>query len=96
MRFFKLLKYDFLYGITNTKNIIKFIIYAIIVCFGCWQFRIDLIAREYIGYSLGDYFLYVFGGIKEYIPSPNEPFRIPYLFLLIHILILYLCCAISI
>ena len=31
----------------------------------------------------------IFGGIKEYIPSPNDPFQIPYLWILNHLLILY-------
>ena len=39
--------------------------------------------------AFGDYLLYIFGGMKEYIPVPGKPIQIPYLWLLGHIGVLY-------
>lgn len=40
-------------------------------------------------FTLGEYFMYLYGGIKRYVPAPGEPFKVPYLWLLNHLLVLY-------
>ena len=93
MRFFKLIKYDLSYGIFNIKNLIKYIIFILFFTVACFEFNgiiNNIISYQDIaGASLGDVMFYVFGGMREYIPSPNEPFTIPYLWFLNHLLILY-------
>ena len=93
MRFFKLIKYDLSYGIFNIKNLIKYIIFILFFTVACFEFNgiiNNIISYQDIaGTSLGDVMFYVFGGMREYIPLPNEPFTIPYLWFLNHLLILY-------
>ena len=89
MRFFKLIKYDLTYGIFNLKSIIKYAIFILFFILACFELGGKINNFNYNGATLGDYFLYIFGGIKEYIPSPNDPFQIPYLWLINHLLILY-------
>ena len=93
MRFFKLIKYDLTYGIFNIKNLIKILILISLFTVACFEFNGRLLSYgqsfETDTNKLGDFFFYIFGGIKEYIPSPNDPFQIPYLWILNHLLILY-------
>ena len=89
MRFFKLVKYDLSYGIFNLKNIIKYAIFVLFFILASFELGGRVNNFNYDGAMLGDYFFYIFGGIKEYVPSPNDPFQIPYLWLINHLLILY-------
>ncbi len=93
MRFFKLIKYDLGYGIFNIKNLIKYILIITIFSVSCFDFNGAIISlgvsMDIAGVSIGDWLLYMFGGIKEYSPLSGESFVLPYLWLLNHLLILY-------
>ena len=89
MKFFKLMKFDCIYGIFGTNNLIKYLIWMVFIAFSCKECRTSLMEYGYTVCSLGDYLLYIFGGMREYIPSPYDPFRGPYLWLINHLLILY-------
>ncbi|MBE6731982.1 MAG: hypothetical protein E7564_09860 [Ruminococcaceae bacterium] len=93
MRFFKLIKYDLSYGIFNLKNLIKYIIFILFFTVACFELSGRLMGissyQDVSGISAGDHLFYIFGGMKEYIPSPSDPFQIPYLWLINHLLILY-------
>lgn len=87
MKFFNLLRFDFVNGII--KQYKKFILITLLILTACVGFHELLQSFELTGASYGDFLLYIYGGIKEYIPSPNERFPIPYLWLLWHMAILY-------
>ena len=93
MRFFKLIKYDLGYGIFNIKNLIKYILIITIFSVSCFDFNGAIISlgvsMDIAGVSIGDWLLYIFGGIKEYSPLSGESFVLPYLWILNHLLILY-------
>lgn len=86
MKFIRFLKFDINNGILKRyKTYIGFSIFIIIVFFDC-----QATARSFnTNFTLGEYFMYLYGGIKHYIPTPGEPFKMPYLWLLNHMLILY-------
>ena len=93
MRFFKLLKYDLCYGVFSIKSLIKFLILVVFFAVACFEFSgmiYNVSSYDNVsGASLGDWLFYIFGGVKEYIPLPNETFVVPHLWILNHLLILY-------
>ena len=89
MRFFKLIKYDLSYGLFSNKNLIKHSILLSFILLACFECEGRIESMNYPIYTLGDNLLYVFGGVKEHIMFQKEPFQIPYLWLLNHILILF-------
>jgi len=89
MRFFSLVRFDLSYGIFRGGAYKKYWALSGLFVLACLEFTYKLKAFELTSYSYGDYLLYLFGGMKEYIPNPSEPFQIPYLWLLNHILILF-------
>lgn len=87
MKFFKLLRFDLHHGILKRYKTI--LLMCIIVILACFDLINKLKSFEYTHYTYGEFLFYIFGGIKEYIPSPSESFPIPFLFLLWHMTILY-------
>ena len=68
---------------------IRYIIWFSFFALASLEFTSDLASLELSQYTYGDYLLSIFGGMREYIPAPGEPFQIPYLWLINHIGILY-------
>lgn len=87
MKFFKLLKFDLLQGII--KEYKKYIFFILLVLLACSEFSAVLRSFDEYTASCGDFLLYIYGGMCEYIPVPGIVFEIPYLWLINHILILY-------
>lgn len=87
MQFLTLIKFDVYHGII--KKFYYYIFFALFILICCLGFIIKINSFEYDFFTLGDIFFYLHSGIKEYIPSPDNPFEIPYLWILNHILILY-------
>lgn len=86
MRFIKFLQFDLYNGILKKyKSYLGFMFFIIVVFVDC-----QAICRSFeSSFSLGEYMMYLYGGIKRYVPTPGEPFKFPYLWLLNHLLILY-------
>lgn len=92
MRFTKVVKYDLKNGFLI--NIINILITMLLILAFC----IDFYLRKNGAYILDDnppqgnfidYLLYIFAGIKEYIPSRTDEFLIPVKWLLLQLFILY-------
>jgi hypothetical protein len=87
MKFIKFLKFDIHYGII--KQYKKYLLFSFLIILAFFEFRSNQISFENYNFSLLDSILYIYGGIKEFIPTGGETFKIPYLWLLNHILILF-------
>jgi len=93
MRFFKLLRFDLLYGVMKAYH--KYILLTGLFIPISIEFEFkrsgftDITNDGVAAKTLGDIALYVFGGMKEYIPSPNDPFLFPAFWLLFYIIIFY-------
>lgn len=87
MRFFNLLRFDLEYGILRKWS--KYLFFCLLILLACLEFLATLRNSELSGYSCGDFLLYLYGGMREYIPVPGEPFQIPYLWLINHSLTLF-------
>lgn len=88
MRFISIFKLDFFQGF---RSVWKLLLFEIVLCV---FINLDFIQRTNLllelnggSRSLGDFALYMFGGMKEYIPSPYEPFKFPALWMLLFMLI---------
>lgn len=88
MKFIKFFRFDFRYGIL--KICWRYLALALLTALGFFESQAALRSLGYSNASLGDYMLCISGGIKEYIPLPGEVFRVPYLWLIHHLLLLYL------
>lgn len=92
MKLFKFLHYDFRYGFEqNWLKLVGLVMLALISC-------IDFYLRKEAAYFLfgeipfgtwADYLFYLWGGIKEYIPSPENSFLFPARWLLLYLLLCY-------
>ncbi len=87
MRFIKTIKFDLKYGIL--KKWYLFVIYAFFVFLVLFQFSNTLKNFEISQFTLGDCYMCFFSGIKEYIPTPNETLKIPYMWLLCFLFVCY-------
>ena len=87
MKFIKFFKFDIRYGIINQYK--KYLLFSFLIILAFFEFRSNQISSENYSFSLMDSILYIYGGIKEFIPTGGETFKIPYLWLLNHILILF-------
>jgi len=74
MKFIKLLTFDLRNGFLKNKLLLLMaIIFPALCCFDIsYQVRL---AKD--SASFADYFTYLYGGMKEYIPSPTDPFMFP-------------------
>ncbi len=89
MRFFRHIRFDLTSGLLGRKMCVCYLLWILFMMIACAEFSGQLLSFEITEATFGDYFLYIFGGMKEYIPTPGEPFKIPYLWLLVHLGILY-------
>lgn len=87
MNFYKLLKFDIKYGIF--KYYYKYFIYIIFVILSFLYFRSLMISYEQSNFSFMDALIYIMGGEKEYIPIMGETFKLPYIWIIHHILVLF-------
>ena len=87
MKYIKLVKFDFKYGIM--KIWYTYFIYAVLVLFACLDFFFRLKSFDITNFSLGDCLFYFYSGISEYIPKPEQPIQIPYLWLLLNLIVCY-------
>lgn len=62
----------------------KFLVLPLLVSLVCFEFMLRLretasLNHQYAGAqpTLGDFAMYLFGGMKPYIPNPDEPFLFP-------------------
>ena len=87
MKYIKLVKFDYKYGIL--KRWYTYSLYALLTLFACMDFSFRLKSFDIANFSLGDCLFYFYSGISEYIPKPDEPIQIPYLWLLLNLLVCY-------
>lgn len=83
------IRFDLSNGLVKHGMPIRYIVWCLFFILASIEFSGKLSSFEIQHYSYGDYLLYIFGGMREYIPDPNDPFRIPYLWLINHLGILY-------
>ena len=88
--FFKLVKYDLKYGsLLSLKKILPVVTLFIFLCF---EFRFNSdnffeVNKINPCLTIGDFFLYCFAGMKEYEPSPLNPFVFPVKWMLIYVIL---------
>lgn len=87
MKYIKLMRFDLQYGILKSYR--KYLLFFLLVALAFFECQATLLSYGKDGATCADYLLYIYGGMKEYIPIPGEIFKIPYLWLLNHIIILY-------
>lgn len=87
MKFIKYFSLDIRYGILRQYK--KYILFSVLIILAFFEFRSTQISFENYNFSLMDSLLYIYGGMKEFTPTLGEAFKIPYLWLLNHILILF-------
>lgn len=83
------IKFDLTNGLFKRGMWMRYIIWFSFFALTSLEFTGSLASLEQSRYTYGDYLLSIFGGMQEYIPTPGEPFQIPYLWLINHIGILY-------
>ncbi|HBM79808.1 MAG TPA: hypothetical protein DD426_03065 [Clostridiaceae bacterium] len=85
MKYIKLLKFDIQNGILKKQKVyaIAFIIAAVF----CFDFsnsvKIFKLTGQNQSVSFADCILYIYGGMREYIPSPTNPFVFPVIWVLV-------------
>ena len=86
MRFIKDLVFDFRQGILRSGTLL--LVPAVIAAVTFFDFYAK--ARRYLEQGMiqstvdyGDYWFYLYGGMCEYIPSPDNPFQFPAVWTLI-------------
>lgn len=89
MRLCSHIKFDLTHGLFKRGMWVRYIIWFSFFVLASLEFTGALTSLELSRYTYGDYLLSIFGGMREYTPTPGEPFRIPYLWLINHIGILY-------
>ncbi|MBQ9673115.1 MAG: hypothetical protein IJV39_00625 [Ruminococcus sp.] len=87
MKFIKLLYFDLKHGVF--KSYYKYLFFLLLVSLAFWECHSTLSANDLNNAKFSDYLLYIYGGAKEYIPTPGVAFKLPYLWLLNHVLILF-------
>ncbi len=83
------IRFDLTYGLFRREMWGKYIIWLGFFALASLDFAGELVSIEATQYTYGDYLLRIFGGMREYVPAPGEPFEIPYLWLINHVGILY-------
>ena len=87
MKYYRLFRFDFKYGIV--KKFYKYLIYIIFVTLVFFELKGILVSTGYKRETLADYMLFIYGGMADSGTSSMAIYTIPYRWLLIHILILY-------
>ena len=89
MKFFKLMKFDLRHGIFREWK--KFFFSALLIIAICIMFYMQIMRvgqqRELPLPTFADYLVFLFYGMKVYIFSPQEPFRIPINWLILHLFV---------
>lgn len=85
MKYIKIIFFDIKNGIIKNKF---FIISSFILSISfCLNFFSNIkgysISHNEASHSISDILLFIYGGMKEYIPKPDEPFQIPILWILL-------------
>ena len=85
MKIIKNLKFDIKHGIFGNKALFICPMLIALITFADFALKVNqyhgmkLIDRNNVTY--GDYWMYLYGGMKEYIPSPDNPFQFPVLWM---------------
>lgn len=61
----------------------------LLLCFTFYLKYVKNTMPQNISGSFGDYWLYIFGGMKEYIPSPLESFKFPVFWMVLFLYLFY-------
>ncbi|HIT90009.1 MAG TPA: hypothetical protein IAC41_06290 [Candidatus Merdenecus merdavium] len=94
MKFIKILVFDIRSAVKNNYLLFLTPVFLTLVIFANFMIRIsnlesiNVISRGEL--SFGDYWMFAFGGMKEYIPSIGESFIFPIVWLLIYLLFLFI------
>lgn len=89
MMFFKTCYFDiknFLWQ--EWKKLLVIPIGFLLICF-TFYLRYVYSSQQCVSGSLGDYWLYIFGGMKEYIPSKLESFKFPVFWIIVFLYMFY-------
>lgn len=89
MKLYSHVKFDLTVGLWKRGMWAKYLIWIGFFTLASFEFSGKLRSLELTNATFGDYLFYLFGGMREYIPTPGEPFQIPYLWLINHIGLLY-------
>lgn len=89
MKLFSHIRFDLTIGLWRRGMWVKYLLWSGLFTLASWEFSGKTTSLEISQCTYGDYLLYIFGGMREYIPAPGEPFQIPFLWLINHIGILY-------
>jgi len=91
--FFKMLSYDIYRGIWRKKYL--FLPLFVLTIIFCQSFYYDMQSYQMMGICMEsgswmDYIALLFQGMKEYIPSPDNPFVFPVMWILIFLYVAYI------
>lgn len=87
MKYIKLLLFDLKQGVF--KSYYKYLLFLMLIALAFWECHSTLFSKNINSATFADYLLYIYGGAKEYIPVPGDTFKLPYLWILNHVLILF-------
>lgn len=88
MKFIKFLRYDLKNGILLIY--FKYLVAAALFLFLCLDFFLRCGGKDLQAHTLGDLTALAFAGMREYVPSPTDPFRFPAFWVLTFALLLYI------
>lgn len=83
-QFFLLLKHDFKQGILNRKSLFIGLIFIVFIFFIIFYKNLQYIDTLSNKASILDSYLYLLHGMKIYVPSPDNPFDIPIIWLFLN------------
>lgn len=88
--YIKLLSFDIKNGLLKNKVLISAsLIIPLILCID-YIFKVKgITAGQEVTLSFADYYMYIFGGMKEYIPSPTTKFIMPIMWSIVCITLFY-------
>ena len=92
MKFFKLMQFDFQHGILREWK--KFCFSALLISTICMMFYMQIVlsGRHTVlpQPTFADYLVFLFYGMKVYVFSPQDPFRIPINWMILHLFLSYI------
>ncbi|MCI1966937.1 MAG: DUF2705 family protein [Oscillospiraceae bacterium] len=92
MKFFKLVRFDFQHGIFREWK--KFCLSAVLITVVCMMFDMKIVMTgrqiELPLPTFADYLAFLFYGMKVYVFSTQNPFRIPINWLMLHLFLAYI------
>lgn len=88
MMFYRLIKFDIIKG--SRCGVKRCVLFITVILFACVDATLQMkIIGEGQPATLGNYYAYIFGGIKPYEPKIHDFFKVPLLWLLVNGLLLY-------